>query len=220
MTDTFSDTLQHDNHTTWSAAVEHRFVQELHAGTVPDGVMAGYLIQDHRFLDGFLTLLGSAIATADTFEARLVFSRFAGEVAGDENTYFDRALGALGVSATTLESTPDLPATAGFKQLFQDAAEARSYAATLAVLVVTEWLYHDWATGGRPSDPDSFVHSEWIGLHDNPQFAEFVGFLRTELDRVGPTERAVATEYFRRTVDLELQFFDLTYEHPVEGAGR
>jgi hypothetical protein len=44
----------------WSQAVGHRFVRELFAGAVPDAVMARYLIQDHRFLDSFLKLLGAA----------------------------------------------------------------------------------------------------------------------------------------------------------------
>jgi hypothetical protein len=49
-------------------------------------VMARYLIQDHRFLDSFLILLGAALVTADTFEARLRFGRFIGAVSGEENT--------------------------------------------------------------------------------------------------------------------------------------
>ena len=60
----------------------HRFVKELFAGAVPDAVMARYLIQDHRFLDSFLMLLGAALATADTFEARLRFGRFIGLMSG------------------------------------------------------------------------------------------------------------------------------------------
>ena len=32
-------------------------------------VVANYLIQDHRFLDSFLILLGAALASADRFEA-------------------------------------------------------------------------------------------------------------------------------------------------------
>jgi thiaminase/transcriptional activator TenA len=67
--------------------VGHRFVNELFAGAVPDAVMARYLIQDHRLLDSFLTLLGAALASADTFEARLRFGRFIGMVSGEENTY-------------------------------------------------------------------------------------------------------------------------------------
>jgi transposase len=62
-----------------------RFVNELFAGAVPDAVMASYLIQDHRFLDSFLVLLGAALASADTFAARLRFGRFIGMMSAEEN---------------------------------------------------------------------------------------------------------------------------------------
>lgn len=38
--------------------------------------------------------------------------------------------------------------------------------------------------------PLKFVHAEWITLHNNPDFHDFVAFLRGELDRVGPAEEA------------------------------
>ena len=82
MTERFTEVLRRASEPTWSQAVQHRFVTELFAGTISDRVMAGYLIQDHRFLDGFLTLLGAAIATADSFEARLCFGRFVGHGVG------------------------------------------------------------------------------------------------------------------------------------------
>ena len=86
MSERFTDTLRLATEPTWSQAVDHRFVRELFDGTLPDAVMARYLIQDHRFIDSFLILLGGAIATADSFEARLRFGRFAGMVSGEENT--------------------------------------------------------------------------------------------------------------------------------------
>ena len=98
MTERFTEVLRRASEPTWSQAVQHRFVTELFAGTIPDRVMAGYLIQDHRFLDSFLTLLGAAIVTADSFKARLCFGRFVGMVSGDENTYFLRAFEALDIS--------------------------------------------------------------------------------------------------------------------------
>src|SRR5689334_11883927 len=71
MPERFTDALRAANELAWSNAVGHRFVKELCAGTVPDAVMARYLVQDHRFLDSFLTLLGAALASADTFSAKL-----------------------------------------------------------------------------------------------------------------------------------------------------
>ncbi|MBJ3778877.1 TenA family protein [Acuticoccus mangrovi] len=211
MTERFTDTLRREAEPTWTRAVDHRFVRELFAGTIPDPVMAGYLVQDHRFLDAFLTLLGAAIATADGFEARLTLGRFTGMISGEENTYFLRAFEALGVSAEARIAVPDTAPTRGFKAIMREAAESRSYVAALAVLNVAEWLYLDWAMGAPKPLPANFVHAEWITLHDNPGFRELVAFLRAELDRVGPGEAAVARDYFARAVALELAFFDAAY---------
>lgn len=212
MTERFTDILRSQSEPNWTAAVEHRFVTELFGGSVTDSVMTRYLVQDHRFLDSFLILLGAAIATADTFEARLRLGRFAGMISGEENTYFLRAFEALGVSPEQREQPQDTLPTAGFKAIMREAAASRSYAAALAVLNVAEWLYLDWATKAPQPLPDNFVHAEWITLHDNPAFRDFVAFLRAELDRVGPRQAAVTTDFFLRSVELERAFFDAIYE--------
>ena len=87
MPERFTETLRAASEPGWSHAVGHRFVKELFTGAMPDAVMARYLIQDHRFLDSFLVLLGAALASADTFAARLRFGRFIGMVSGEEKTY-------------------------------------------------------------------------------------------------------------------------------------
>src|SRR6516165_1961122 len=151
MPERFTETMRAASEPVWSHAVQHRFVNELFAGAVPDAVMARYLIQDHRFLDSFLVLLGAVLASADTFAARLRFGRFIGTVSAEENTYFLPAFEALGVT-----------------EIMREAADTRSYAAALSVLVVAEWLYLDWASRAPQPLPNNFVHAEWITLHDNP----------------------------------------------------
>jgi thiaminase/transcriptional activator TenA len=211
MSERFTETLRAASEPDWSHAVGHLFVEELFAGAVPDAVMARYLIQDHRFLDSFLTLLGAVLASADTFEAKLRFARFIGIVSGEENTYFLRAFEALGVTDDRRAADPDTQPTAGFKAIMHEAAETRSYAAALAVLVVAEWLYLDWASRSPKPLPDNFVHAEWITLHDNRDFRGFVDFLRAELDRVGPGQPDLCRDFFRRAVALELSFFEAAY---------
>jgi thiaminase/transcriptional activator TenA len=173
--------------------------------------MARYLIQDHRFLDSFLTLLGAALAGADRFAAKLRFGRFIGIVSSEENTYFLRAFAALGVTEDRRAGDPDTDATAGFKAIMREAAQTHSYAAALAVLVVTEWLYLDWASRAPQPQPANFVHAERITLHDTPGFRDFVEFLRAELDRVGSAEADLCRDFFWRTVALEVAFFDAAY---------
>ena len=69
-----------------------------------------------------MALLGAAISTADTFEARLRFGRFAGMVSGEENTYFMRAFEALGVTEEQRALIPDTPPTTGFQAIMREAA--------------------------------------------------------------------------------------------------
>ena len=211
MSERFTETLRAASEPDWSHAVGHRFVEELFAGAVPDAVMARYLIQDHRFLDSFLTLLGAVLAGADIFEAKLRFARFIGMVSGEENTYFLRAFEALGVTDDRRAADPDTQPTAGFKAIMREAAETRTYAAALSVLVVAEWLYLDWASRALKPLPDNFVHADWITLHDNRDFRGFVDFLRTELDRVGPAQADLCRDFFRRAIALELSFFEAAY---------
>ncbi len=210
MTTRFTETLRQASQPAWSQSVGHCFVRELLDGSVSDAVMVRYLVQDHRFIDSFLTLLGGALASADSFEARIRFGRFIGMVSGEENTYFLRAFEALGVSEQNRTAPPDSKATAGFKALMREAAATRSYAA-LSVLTVAEWLYLDWAQQASQPLPANFVHAEWITLHDNPDFRDFVGFLRSELDRVGPSEAETSRDFFLRAVALEKAFFDSAY---------
>ena len=211
MPERFTETLRAASEPGWSHAVQHQFVQQLIIGAVPDAVMARYLIQDHRFLDSFLVLRGAALAGADTFAARLRFGRFIGMVSAEENTYFLRAFEALGVTEARRAADPDTQATMGFKAIMREAANTRSYAAALSVLVVAEWLYLNWASRAPQPLPNNFVHAEWITLHDNPDFRGFVGFLRAELDCVGPAQAGLCRDFCYRAVGFELSFFEAAY---------
>lgn len=184
MTQRFTEQLRELSQPTWSQAVQHRFVRELYQGEVADTVMATYLIQDYRFLDSFLTLIGSAIASADSTLARLRFGRFAGMVSSDENTYFLRGFDALGISEQQRTTLPDSAPTAGFKAIMLEAAATRSYAAILSVLNVAEWLYRDWATRAPRPLPENFLYAE----------------------------RDRCEDFFLRAVTLEKAFFDAAYD--------
>lgn len=212
MTARFTDTLRQQSEPTWTQIIEHRFVNELLDGSLSDAVLSNYLIQDHRFIDAFLTLLGAAIASADTFEARIRLGRFTGVISGEENTYFLRSFEALGVTEAQRQQAPDSVPTAGFKAIMREAAATRSYAAALAVLNVAEGLYLDWALRAPAVLPPRFEHAEWITLHNNPDFQSFVAFLRSELDRVGPAQAAISNDFFQRAVALEQAFFDAAYD--------
>ena len=131
---------------------------------------------------------------------------------GPENTYFERCFAALGVGEAERAETPDAEATAGFKALMRDAAASGSYARMLAVLTVAEWSYLAWADRVKDRRPADFWHAEWIDLHTGAYFESVVGWLRGQLDTVGPAlpaaERDQVACDFARAVALEKAFFD------------
>ncbi|MDD7939395.1 TenA family protein [Actinomycetospora lutea] len=206
----FSEHLRAATAPTWEAATGHRFVAELWAGTIDDAVLARYLVQDALFLDRFVALLGAAVASADRTGPRLAIARQLGTVAGEEDDYFGRALHRLGATAPVEPLAP----TRGFLEIMDEARRSGSYPEVLTVLLVAEWLYLDWAARPQPS-PRDWLHREWIDLHRGSAFAAWVELLRTETDRVAQDADAATRErmgeLFRRTVDLELAFFDAAY---------
>jgi thiaminase/transcriptional activator TenA len=207
----FSEQLRTASEPYWTEAISHRFVNELLAGTVADSVMSRYLIQDHRFIDNFLILLGAALSNADQFTSRVVLGRFIGMISSDENDYFQRSFNALGVTEAERMGQPDGDPTKALNALMREVAGTGTYAAVLSVLAVAEGIYMDWGLRATQPYPENFVYAEWITLHNNPYFCGFVAFLRSELDRVGPKNAELCRDYFIRTVRLEKAFFDDAY---------
>ena len=212
----FSEWLRDGAEPFWTAATSHRFTRELAADSLPDAVYRHYLIQDYLFLDLLMRIVGYAIAKAPSLDARVTLSRFLAAVTGEENTYFLRSFEALGIDQATLQSTPPSGLTAAFEETMLGAARNGDYADVLSVLLPVEWIYLDWAQAVADQEPERFYLREWIELHSVPAFADFVGWLRAEMDReaagLPPQRQERLAGNVRRIAELEVAFFDAAYE--------
>ncbi|PSP95749.1 transcriptional regulator [Halobacteriales archaeon QS_4_62_28] len=204
----------------WIAAVDHQFTEELRTGTLSDAVFRRYLIQDYAFLGPLVGTFGHALGDAPSMAAKSRLADFLETLTDEENDYFERAFDALDVPEADRTDPELTPVTRAFEDLLGRAAREGGYAETLAVLVPAEWIYRSWATATDDS-PAQFYLDEWIALHDNPAFDEFVSWLRAELDREGaaaaPRRQQRLARLFRRTVELEVAFFDAAYSRQDEG---
>lgn len=209
----FANELRNQHAEDWDAAVNHPFVDQLLDGSLPDENLRHYLVQDYQFCDAFTALLGQAVASAPSLPSRLVFAGVLGAFASDENTYFQDCFAELDVPEADRAAPALHRVTRDFDALMRSALGTRSYPEVLAVLLVAEWLYGDWAA--RAGDPGSWPaepkHAEWIRLHNNPEYNAWVTWLRDEFDAVEPKDAAargrVATT-FAEAVRLERAFFD------------
>ena len=216
----FTDWLRERSEPAWSDATDHRFTQELGAGTLDDAVIAESLRQDYAFVGPLVGVFGYAVGDAPTMADKRRFVEFLDVVTDDENDYFERSFNALGVSEAEWIDPDRTPTTEAFIALLTAAKTPGGYAATLAVLVPAAWIYLAWARREADDPPGEFYLSEWIDLHANEGFVDFVGWLRGQLDTVGPTLSARRQQrvarLFERTVDHEVAFFDAAYDHAGE----
>ena len=207
-----TETLRASVQSDWDAATRHPFTNALVDGSLDPRLMAGYLQQDYHFIDGFVRLLASSIAHAPTLADSVPAAQFLGLVTGPENTYFLRSFEALSVSA----EAPPAPETVAFQDLMTRARQAGRYEVMIAVLVVAEWVYLDWADPHADRAADlPFWLGEWITLHAGDGFAGVVAYLRDQLDQVWDGLDATAqddvTETFQEAVRLERAFFDAAW---------
>ncbi|WP_306155755.1 TenA family protein [Roseovarius sp. MMSF_3281] len=195
----------------WQAATRHSFTDALADGSLPKDRMLTYLQQDYLFVEGFVRLLASAIAHAPSLPDAIPAAQFLGLISGPENTYFLRAIDTLGGDPDT--PAPAAAVTAEFQALMARAAGSGRYEQMLAVLVVAEWSYLDWASPHADKAADlPFWFGEWITLHSGAGFESVVAYLRGQLDTVWQDldagARRAVEDTFRHGVALERRFFD------------
>lgn len=215
----FSEQLRLYSDEAWQKIIHHRFVEEIGEGSLAKDVLANYLVQDYAFVDSLIRLVCTAIADAPSMHVRHVLANFLSAVTSEENTYFIRSFDALNVPETTFRNpTLNSVAQAFDQALF--AASQQGYAQAITTLLVAEWSYRTWAMRLRGKTPTHFYHQEWITLHDNPEFNQFVDWIREQVDQFADqseeVQNALAVQ-FQRLCHLEYQFFDAAYDLPARG---
>ena len=213
----FTESLRSAAGAQWDRVVNHKFANELANGEIDRKVLTRYLIQDHRFLDAFTSLLGALICKARCLEDRIPACQFAALITSGENTYFLRCFEKLGCAdAKEREAVPSAPCTVGFIDLMHEVANTGTLGEILSVLVVCEWSYMTWGERVAPmANRDHFECYEWVDLHSGDGFTGVVNYLRGLLDKEGDLideeGRAKCKSRFLQAVQLEEDFFDNAY---------
>ena len=200
----------------WDEATRHRFVEEYREGTLEDDIFRSYLVDDYAFLEMGARVTALAAADAPTMDEMGYLADQLGVLTGGENDYFVRAFEELGVSEDEYEN-PDLhPTTEAFNDFMLRVANQYGYEETLAAVTAAEWVYLDWCTYAAEAEYDRWYLDEWVDIHVVEEFADYVEWLRAQLDELGPElsprRKERVAELFRRTVELEARFFDAAYD--------
>ncbi|KAF5210715.1 TENA/THI-4/PQQC family protein [Clavispora lusitaniae] len=208
----------------FNVSVSHPLTNELCHGTLPDYKLYTYLVQDLKFFQDGLKIFGAALTHCDDKDAAIVLGKQIGFVCNDENTYFHTCLDQLRKDSTSelqahvpdmVTSAPVLPGTKKYLNELERLAFCQDYPTIITSMYVMEKCYLGWVVHNGKLPKLEYKHQEWVNLHSGPEFAAWVDFLASEVDRVGKNEdrKKRMTTAFASTVQLEIDFFEACYNY-------
>ena len=203
--------LRQKHSTLWERMVSHPFVRELGDDTLPLEKFRLYFLQDYLFLKDFSVLLALGVAKAPDFEAARRLAAFLNTALQGEEALFLRTFQEWGLSPEAYTRPQPLPTALAYGDFIRRLAYEGPFAHILALLLVSEWTYWDWATrlvraGKAPRTP---AYKNWIDIHASQELGAFVGWLQTRLDALPPTPGLA--EVFHTALRYEYLFWEMAY---------
>lgn len=210
----FTDSLLSRHRRLWNRLLEHPFVLRARDGDLPAETFDTWLRQDYLFVREGRSFLALLLARSPERLRDPLAEALA--ALGDELELFRDRAGELGVDLEGVE--PGLVNHA-FVQYLKATAHGASYGSAFAAYWTAEKAYHEcWKVveRGLPQDsPRRPLVENWAG----DEFADFVGWLGSELDglaeRASAAERERMEEHFVRTARYEVAFWEMALEGPA-----
>ena len=213
----FSDQLRNENQHIWDAILEHPFVLELGAGTLPLEKFTYYVKQDYLYLIDFARCIGLAASKAEDIED---MRRWAGMMEGClryETEMLESLSKALGMSPEEISQTPKAPTNEAYTNHILKVAYKDSMGENVAALLPCMWTYMDVGDalaeiGGYKGHP---IYEEWCEAYTLPEYIDLVNVYRNLVNRSAEgarkTEKNRMRRLFRLSMRYEYMFWDMAY---------
>jgi thiaminase/transcriptional activator TenA len=199
----------------WESLLEHPFVRELAAGTLPLERFRFYVAQDLLFLDDYARAIGFAVGRADGDEdLRLLVDELqivVGREIASELELLRRVEELVGPEPRT---APD-PTTIAYGSFLLATAARGDALDVMAALMPCAWSYADIGLLHAGDSADHPVYADWLRFFGGAEYVDSIAERRTVLDRltasVSPARRRRLGELFTNAARLELAFWDMAY---------
>lgn len=199
----------------WDAILEHPYLKELAAGTLPRPVFREYVKQDWLYLREFLRASTAIAARCPDPELMKVLLTRVEWLIGMENHFHHRHAAELGLDFGQIDWEMN-EANYAYTRHMLWAAHTGSTLEALGAMMPCPCVYiHVGAVltaGPRPSDP---MYAEWIAFYGPGPLAERTRQLEEIYDRLaeqaGPAELARAQQNYLISSRYEWRFWDAPY---------
>ena len=212
MTDqSFSDRLWNLAQPSWAAIVEHPFLTELAAGSLPIQTFRYYILQDYHYLGAFGRTAAAALSMAtDTATARRLLRRVTTPV---ERPLHVDLFEALEVSDEEVAAIVPAPTNLAYQNHMEAAMRVDGMACGVAALLPCPRIYHE--VGKILDVPDHPVLSIWQSSYSEGLLQESTDAWSELLDDLagaaGPTMRDKMTRAYLTSARYEHMFWTMAY---------
>ena len=217
LTTTTSEALRDECRDVWQSVLEHPFVRELAAATLPLEKFRFFIEQDLLFLEDSARAIGFAVGRADTEAAlRLLADELqilvGREIASERELL--RRVHELVETDDGLSATP--AATTLAYGSFLVATAARGDAVdVMAAFMPCAWSYADIGLAYAPDAAEHPLYADWLRFFGGGEYVHSIAERRAVLDRhtlgVSPARRRRLSELFTLGTRLELAFWEMAY---------
>ncbi|RIY00876.1 thiaminase II [Aureimonas flava] len=198
----------------WTAYVEHPFVRELGAGTLPQAAFRTYLEQDYLFLIQFARANALAIYKSRTLADMREAKGTLGAILDDEMHLHVRLCARWGMTRDDLERAAEHPATVAYTRFVLDCGQSGDLLDLNAALAPCVIGYAEIARALAPSLHDDHPYREWIADYAGEAYQGVAARARGHLDRLAeryltPARLGQVQEIFATACRLEADFWQM-----------
>ncbi len=204
----------------WAAYAEHRFVEDLAGGRLPEACFRRYLIQDYLFLIHFARAYGLAAFKAETLEDIRAAAEGLTAMAGEEMKLHVNYCEKWGLSEADMAAEPEAHATMAYTRYVLEkglSGDLLDLQVALAPCVV------GYAEIGRRlmDDPgtvmDGNPYAAWIEMYASEEYQGVAAAHIAHMDtlmarRGGPGRLPSLTTTFHQATRLEAAFWDMALD--------
>lgn len=208
---TFTDQLWRDISPIYTSILEHGFVNELMAGSLPSPTFQYYIQQDALYLTDFSRALNQLAVRATTPDDILTFTQFAQNAILVERalheTYF--------TLYDTQPETAKMPACFAYTNYLLATTSLQSIAVGAAAVLPCFWIYRQVGKHIYERAIQENPYRSWIDTYAGDAFDQSVNQMLALTDKyaetAGPLELTQMREAFRISSRLEWYFWNDAY---------
>ncbi|GAB2558623.1 thiaminase II [Spirosoma aerophilum] len=209
---TFTDQLWQDISPIYNSILEHGFVNELMAGSLPSPTFQYYIQQDALYLTDFSRALNQLAARATSPDDMLAFTQFA-----QNAILVERALHETYFSLYDIQpETAKMPACFAYTNYLLATTSLQSIAVGVAAVLPCFWIYRQVGKHIYERAIQENPYRSWIDTYAGDAFDQSVNQMLALTDAyaetAGPLELAQMREAFRMSSRLEWYFWNDAYE--------